>query len=426
MKKFTHRGVVGLALATTILLGARALVPPAHAEIAYGARIVAPPPNDDKKDDYVYDTTLGPALDDLQGSLEKMTGGKFTNITGDDQYKGDGIFLVQTSSPKAPADAVAKLKDKGREPFIIRSKDSKNLWIIANGREGLAHGIYFYLDHLGCRWFLPNEHWTIIPKSEDIAFQGDKLVAPAFKLRGFFGTGGYGPRFAVDPEMDKYYRLQFRIREEDWQRRNRFGGEFQLDGHAGENFNLENKATLEAHPEYLASVGGKREWSVTGKLDPTNPDLMKLWVDYFVKKYRQQRKDSPGTPYSFAVSVDPADGGGFCDSDECRAMFQKNGENDATFYSNQVFFMANQVAKAVRKEFPDGYVNLFGYADHSAPPSFDLEPNVYVTVIPYGFNYSGLAPNDFIAAWGKKLRGFRSTIIGVFPTGRGISRLSIT
>ncbi|MEO6909140.1 MAG: DUF4838 domain-containing protein, partial [Abditibacteriaceae bacterium] len=348
------------------------------------------------------DMNLGPAVRDLQSSLQKMTGTEYSDVRGDDQYKGDGIFIVRTSSPNAPADAVAKLKGKGREPFIIRSKDAKNLWIISNGEEGLSHGIYFYLDKLGCRWFLPNEHWTIIPKRDSVALKVDRLVAPAFKSRAFAGTGGYGPTSVYDPVADREGRLKFRIREEDWERRNQFGGEFFLGGHAGESFNLENKDFLVAHPEYLASVDGKREWSEIGKLDPTNPDAVKMWTDYNLKLFRAARKASPDSPYSFAVSVDPADGGGFCNSDKCNAMFQAHGESDQVFYSNQVFYMANQVAKAVRKEFPDGYVNLYAYADHSAPPSFALEPNVYVTIIPYGFNYSGMQPNEFIKAWGEK------------------------
>ncbi|MEO6907885.1 MAG: DUF4838 domain-containing protein, partial [Abditibacteriaceae bacterium] len=309
---------------------------------------------------------------------------------------------VRTSSPNAPADAVAKLKGKGREPFIVRSKDSKSLWIIANGDEGLAYGIYFYLDKLGCRWFLPNENWTIIPKNIDVALKIDRLVAPAFQLRNFNGTGGFGPPFALDPKVDNNYRLRFAIQEDTWKLRNGFGGEYTIGGHMGESFNLDDKAILEKHPEYYAPIDGKRAWSEEGKLDPTNADAVKLWVDYCLNRFREQRKTAPDSPASWAVSVDPADGGGYCDTAECRAMFQAHGENDQTFYSNQVFYMANQVAKAVRKEFPDGFVSLYAYASHSAPPSFALEPNVAVMMIPYGFNYSGLAPNDFIAAWSKK------------------------
>jgi hypothetical protein len=376
-------------------------MPPAHAQGIYGSKIVAPEREDTPRHP---DMILGPAIKDLQSALKQMTSRDFTVARGDKEYSGAGIYLLLTESPNAPTDVVEKLKGKGREPFVIRSKDEKNLLIVSNGEQGLSHGIYFYLEQLGCHWFMPNEHWTVIPTRQDIAVKMDRLVAPVFKYREYAGTGGYGPAAPYDPKYDSQNRLQFRIRTEDWQRRNRFGGEFHLDGHAGEAFNIAHKDVLIAHPEYLAEVGGKRVWSEIAKLDASNPDAVKLWVDDRVATFRAARKASPNSPYSFAVSVDPADGGGFCTCDKCRAKFQANGENDATFYSNQVFYLANEVAKAVRKEFPDGFVNLYGYADHSAPPSIPLEPNVYVSIIPYGFNYSGLQPNDFIDAWGKKTR----------------------
>lgn len=158
----------------------------------------------------------------------------------------------------------------------------------------------------------------MIPQRADVALKVDRLVAPAFKARNFFGTGGYGPASVYAPKMDAQGRLQFRIREEDWTRRNRFGGEFVLDGHAGEDFNLRHKEELIAHPEYLAEVGGKREWSLTAKHDASNPGVVKLWVEDRLNAYRDKRKTARGAAWSFAVSVDPADGGGFCEYAECR------------------------------------------------------------------------------------------------------------
>lgn len=73
----------------------------------------------------------------------------------------------------------------------------------------------FYLEQLGCHWFMPNEHWTVIPKRQDIAVKIDRLVAPVFKLRDFFGTGGFGAAAPYDPKYDREGRLQFRIRTED-------------------------------------------------------------------------------------------------------------------------------------------------------------------------------------------------------------------
>lgn len=188
-------------------------------------------------------------------------------------------------------------------------------------------------------------------------------------------------------------KQNIKARWEEWKRRNRFGGEFSLGGHSGEAFNTANKEILLQHPEYLAKVDGKYvPWSLTAKLNTANPDAVKLYVDWSVARFRQQRK---ANPHSFAVSVDPSDGGGHCNSEECKQI--GNGSP-----SDQVFYIANQVAKAIRQEFPDGNVNLYAYNEHAAVPSIPLQPNVYVAIIPYAFQRTGLTPEEFIRAWGAK------------------------
>lgn len=361
------------------------LVPATASDILYGRTIAAP-----EKPNF----RLKASLDDLQQTLHAMTGKPFTI---GQSYAGPGILLVRTNMPQAPADAVAKLKGRGREPFIIRGKDPVRLWIIANGDDGLSHGIFCYLEKLGCRWFMPNPHWTIIPGRGDITLRIEELVAPAFKQRSFAGTGGFGPLTPYDPQLTPGGMLAFQQRWYDWERRNRFGGEYALDGHAGEAFNVEKKAILLQHPEYQALVNGKpAPWSEGAKLNTGNPDAVKLYVEWSLERFRARRKSYPDSPYSVAVSVDPSDGGGHCACPDCRKI--GNGSP-----SDQVFYVANQVARAIRREFPDGYVNLYAYNQHAAPPSFPIEPNVIVSIIPYAFQNTGMGPEEFIQAWGSKV-----------------------
>jgi hypothetical protein len=356
---------------------------PSASAALYGQKIVAPRETGSR---------LRPALEDLKSTLLQMSGVKFEVSN---EYSGPGIYLVLTDDPAAPTDAVGKLKDKGFEPFIIRSKDDKNLWIIANAPEGLTHGIYYYLNQLGCRWLLWNDRWTVVPQRADITLKTEGLHAPAFKVRSYAGTGGFGGIAAYDPKLDQYNRLAFQARVLDWQRRNGFGEEYHLDGHSGEEFNAAKKEELLAHPEYLAMVDGQRvPWSVTAKLDASNPGAVKLYTDWALDKLRERRKHYPNQPYSIAVSVDPADGGGACNSGPCTKI--GNGSP-----SDQTFYLANHVARAVRAEFPDGYVNLYAYNEHAAVPSFPIEENVIVMIIPYAFNKSGLTAEQFIKAWGE-------------------------
>ena len=75
--------------------------------------------------------------------------------------------------------------------------------------------------------------------------------------------------------------------------------------------------------------------------------------------------------------MEPSDGVGLCQCDECKKL---GGD------SEQAFFLANVVAHAVKKEYPGKMVGLYAYSSHSEPPSFALEPNVYVQLT-VGNNY---------------------------------------
>ena len=236
---------------------------------------------------------------------------------------------------------------------------------------------------------MPGDAWEIVPARASIGIDIDRLVAPAYRMRTFSGSGGFGGKTPPDPDM------KVQARWTTWQRRNRFGGEFMVSGHAGEAFNQRNKAVLEQHPEYLAEINGQRvPWSIIAKPCVSNPEVVKLWVADRLEDYRRRRKLNPDEPHSFAVSVEPADGGGHCECEQCRKIGS---------ISNRVFTLANATAKAVAAEFPDGHVSLFAYHVHADVPSIPLEPNVYVTVIPYAFQRTEMSPEQLLAAWGRKV-----------------------
>lgn len=344
----------------------------------YGAKIIIPA--DGGKD-------LRASVTDVAEQLASITGVPFSaESTGD-----RGIVLWRTDMETAPPEATARLAGAGREAFVIHSTDESRLVIVANADEGLRHGLYFFLEQLGARFYFPNERWTILPRRRDISLKVDRLVAPDFRLHDFFGTGGLGPPFPIDPKQELAGRWA------TWKARNRFGGDISIQGHSGEAFNTAKKAVLLEHPEYLASVDGSFvPWSANAKLNVANEDAVRLYVAWTIDRYRAQRVAEPGAPRSFAVSVEPSDGGGYCNSPACRAI----GDGST---SDQVFFIANAAARSAREAFPDGRVSLLAYASHALPPSFPLESNVYVMVAPYAFQSTGLTADQLIEAWRRKV-----------------------
>ena len=332
---------------------------------------------------------LRDAAQELAAWLKKGTGVEFTLA---EPSPGDGIFLVTSDSAAAPAEMAAEIKPReSKEAFLLHA-DKSRLWIVGRSPLAVRDGVHFYLEQLGFRWFMPMENWTIVPSLQSVTLDMHRVEEPAFRMRGAFGTGGFGGKLVIDPKMEKQAQWL------TWAQRIRFSGEFRIAGHAGEAFSLAQKKELKEHPEYLAEINGKREgWSQGGKPCYSNPGLVDLYVKDRLNAFRRILAQSPDGPGSFAVSVEPSDGGGHCDCAECRKIGS---------ISDRVFTLANAVAKAVAKEFPGRHVSLLAYNEHAAVPRVDIEPNVYVTVVPYAFQRTGLAPDELLLAWSKKVSHF--------------------
>lgn len=130
------------------------------------------------------------------------------------------------------------------------------------------------------------------------------------------------------------------------------------------------KDVFSKHPEYLAEINGKRVgYGNSSKLCVTNKDVQKLYVDYTI----QRIKDNPQFNY---FSVEPSDGANYCTCNNCSKLGT---------ISNQVFYLANQIAKEIKKTHPDKQLGLYAYYTHSARPNFKLEDNIKVLIAPQGF-----------------------------------------
>ncbi|HWB64716.1 MAG TPA: DUF4838 domain-containing protein, partial [Chitinophagales bacterium] len=260
------------------------------------------------------------------------------------------------------------------------------LVIGAFSKQGLINGIYSYLDTLGFRWYQPGDAWTYTPRLKDCRLKLDEVLKPDFALRSFFGTYGTPRNPVVDPtkEVDKQWQT--------WYMRNRFGGAYILKGHSWNDFLWHNFSPLNDHRECMALVNGERvKPNTAAKFCVTDTMLQRLFVNEMVAQLEKNMKANPNAS-AWCVSVEPSDGGGFCECPNC----QKLG-----CISNQVFYLANVVAKAFQKISAKAYVNLYAYNSHASPPGFALEPNVIVQIIPYGYQHYS-SPQEMIADWKKK------------------------
>jgi hypothetical protein len=324
-----------------------------------------------------------PSIDDLKLYLGKATGVQFI-LDNKDTTKTTGIQAVFLDRRQGQFEA--RLDTSNADEALIKSDGEHFLRIEAYTEQGLINGIYTYLDTLGIRFYHPGDAWTYMPQLKDIRLKMDEILRPDFALRTFFGTWGTPRNKVVDPKaiVDQAWQT--------WARRNRMGGAYTLKGHSWNEFLWRNYSPLNDHREMMALVNGTRVAPNTAaKFCVSNKDLQALFVKDMVKQLHDRMLDYPGESV-YCISVEPSDGEGFCECDQCRKI---GG------ISEQVFFLANVVAREFQKISPKAYVNLYAYNTHAAPPSFAIEPNVIVQIIPYGYQHF-TSPQEMMEAWKKK------------------------
>ncbi|MBI4023955.1 MAG: DUF4838 domain-containing protein, partial [Verrucomicrobia bacterium] len=118
---------------------------------------------------------------------------------------------------------------------------------------------------------------------------------------------------------------------------------------------------FQEHPEWFSMNDGRR---TPRQLCVSNKTVQDMVIESALTSFR----NDPGRTM---VSVDPNDGADHCVCNECKKI---GSASDCAFY------LANIVADSVRREFPDKWVGLNAYSEHSEPPREKIHPGVYVSV----------------------------------------------
>lgn len=309
------------------------------------------------------------AAAELADYLGRISGAKFEIKTGD---SSTGI-VIGTAADFPDAAKDEWLTDKAitaRENYLIRSEAGR-LLLIGNQEPAVEHAVWDLLHELGHRQFFPGAHWEIVPKQMDLAVEVNRFEKPAFHSRTvWFGYGAI-------PDRKADY--------EAWCKRNRATKGIELStGHAYERILHDHKAEFDAHPEWLALVGGKRGGS---KFCISNPDLRKMIV-------ADRLKLLDADPSLDSVSCEPSDGGGWCECAECAKIGS---------VSDQALFLSNEVARAVAAKHPGKFVGQYAYNEHSPAPSIAAEPNVVISIAA-GFIKGGYTMDQLIDGWSEKAK----------------------
>lgn len=304
----------------------------------------------------------------LADYLGRISGGKFVVETGNGSSgiavgMANDFPVLDLQKYFSPTDPLR------REEFLLRSHE-KGLFVIGATELAVQDAVWELLNRLGYRQFFPGETWEVVPETPSISIAIDQTIKPDFHTRLiWYGHGMWGYN-------EKPYA--------DWTKRNRALKAFQLNtSHSYDYIIRNNKKVFEEHPEYLALINGKRGGN---KFCLSNPDLRQFIVEnYALEHFRNN-------PNGDSVSLEPSDGGHWCECDQCNAMGS---------ITNRVVTLANQAAIAINKEFPGKYVAILAYNEHSPPPTIKVDPHVLVKV-QNGFIRGGFTHDELIDGWKKQ------------------------
>ncbi|MBI4025451.1 MAG: DUF4838 domain-containing protein [Verrucomicrobia bacterium] len=322
---------------------------------------------------------------ELAEYLHRITGAAFEVRAGDG---AEGIVLGTLAEfPNSELKKPLEIRNHfdGKEAYAIRT-EPKRLLLVGAADLGASHAAYRFLEILGCRWFFPSREWEIVPATSNLSFNQNETDRPVIPSRNIWYGGGL-IRDPSNPEDGVRSKSEY----EAWRRHNRMASSLTVKaGHSWQAIIARNQAEFDKHPEYYALVKGQRKPrnAASAKFEVAHPAVRKMAVDYALDHFRKN-------PDADMVSMEPSDGGGQSESEESEELGN---------FSDQVFGLANEVARAVQKEFPGKMVGLLAYGWHSDPPAnFDLEPNVFVARTA-GYTHSKHSREELWDLWSKKCR----------------------
>jgi hypothetical protein len=282
------------------------------------------------------------------------------------------------------------------EAFAIRSEPER-VRLIGNTERGAYLAASRFLELLGVRQFTMSRNWLIVPEKSDVLFDAEEEQAPSFYVRDiWFSHGTPNPQLEDDPMGDR----------DRWRFYSRWGGAFRTTNHhmyraVRIRFAEELEANKERFYAKLPIATPKNPWPHPGKFNLSEPRVREMITETVLDGFTAR----DGEP-RFMSSAEPSDGANWCIRPESEAMGS---------ISDRAFFVANEVARAAAEKYPHRMVGHLAYFMHADPPSFDLEPNLFVD-LGTRMDHGSYPIEDLLEIWATKapnagIRDYLSTFV---------------
>ncbi|MBR5177027.1 MAG: DUF4838 domain-containing protein [Bacteroidales bacterium] len=246
------------------------------------------------------------------------------------------------------------------DSFSIKTKGGDILFW-GGALRGTLYSVYSFLEEeLGCRWY--SSKVSVAPKRDSWSFRRfsrheepgiiirdncvlDVRTNPAFSGRmrnNFVNLPGEKPGETIPGTAEGYWGV-----------------------HAM-GYLMSPGEYYAEHPEYFSLRDGKR-LSGYAQLCLSNPEVLRICVEKIRDVMRQN-------PDFLIYSMEQSDNQLFCQCDECTALADKYGGQ-----SGLMVWFVNQVADAVKDEFPDKFIGTFAYQYTRHAPK-DIVPRDNVVI----------------------------------------------
>ncbi len=296
------------------------------------------------------------AAKELQKYIKEINGAmlKIVEDTGRFEKK---LYIGYNQNVAAFHDAMQY--DDDDEGFTYR-KVGHDLFIYGGRHRGTMYGVFSFLENeLGVRWYTPKV--TVVPKRKRYKIPAlDHSENPAMKIR-----------------FTDYYATTVGGTKVEWSARNKENMKFVGQENAyGDIYGFNRSHTMgifvpaskyfKTHPEYFALKGGKR--IPNGQLCLSNPEVLKICI-------REMKNDIETRSTALFHSLSQNDNYEYCECERCKAIEKKYGG-----HSGIIIWFVNQVADAIKGEYPQALLNTFAY-QYSVKPPIGIKPRDNVAVI---------------------------------------------
>lgn len=286
-------------------------------------------------------------------------------------------------------------KEMEDEAWRIQS-DGDNVALIGGGSRGTLYAVYHLLEDF-C-----DIHWLSLDE-ESVPAPVEVLSLPKLKLQGkpqlmyrcVYSTSKMDKeiedniiRHAVRNRMNHLGDLKIPIA---------WGGGFDYGTpyhcHTMGDYYITDKEFMESHPEYFSLAGGKRVGGqFTGQHCLSNPEVVRIVKERLLKTIADDRAKARANGEAFPriYDVSQCDNSVYCQCENCEKIAAQYGQ------SGVYLLFINQLAKAVKKDYPEIFISTLAYLHTEEAPKGGIvaDSNVIIKLCDTQSNFAARMEDD--------------------------------